>query len=77
MRCLAIPLLVPLMLAQLSCSDRARARTTGAPVQHWFGPSGDVRAGGIHTKHAIQLCWSSHREVIYDYGPTSQIPPQS
>ncbi|CAK9073623.1 unnamed protein product [Durusdinium trenchii] len=55
----------------------ARARTTGAPVQHWFGPSGDVRAGGIHTKHAIQLCWSSHREVIYDYGPTSQIPPQS
>ena len=24
----------------------ARARTTGAPVQHWFGPSGDVRAGG-------------------------------
>ncbi|CAK9065759.1 Delta-1-pyrroline-5-carboxylate dehydrogenase 12A1 [Durusdinium trenchii] len=34
----------------------ARARTTGAPVQHWFGPSGDVRAGGIHTKHAIQLC---------------------
>eukprot|EP00435_Cladocopium_sp_Y103_P029445 s1042_g7.t1 len=36
----------------------ARARTTGAPVQHWFGPS------GIHTKHAIQLCWSSHRERL-------------
>jgi len=47
----------------------ARARTTGAPVQHWFGPSGDPRAGGIHTKHAIQLCWSSHREVVFDYGP--------
>ncbi|CAE7872441.1 ALDH12A1 [Symbiodinium microadriaticum] len=56
----------------------ARARTTGAPVQHWFGPSGDVRAGGIHTKHAIQLCWSSHREVIYDVGPVpAEIPAQS
>ncbi|CAJ1359516.1 unnamed protein product [Effrenium voratum] len=54
-----------------------RARTTGAPVQHWFGPSGDVRAGGIHTKHAIQLCWSSHREVVYDYGPVTTIPEQS
>lgn len=55
----------------------ARARTTGAPVQHWFGPSGDVRAGGIHTKHAIQLCWSSHREVVYDFGPVTNIPQQS
>lgn len=45
------------------------ARTTAAPQQHWFGPSGDVRAGGIHTKEAIQLCWSGHREVIYDHGP--------
>lgn len=55
-----------------------RARTTGAPVQHWFGPSGDPRAGGIHTKHAIQLCWSSHREVIYDVGPVpAQVPAQS
>eukprot|EP00931_Biecheleriopsis_adriatica_P017333 TRINITY_DN12467_c0_g1_i2.p1 TRINITY_DN12467_c0_g1~~TRINITY_DN12467_c0_g1_i2.p1 ORF type:complete len:551 (-),score=109.82 TRINITY_DN12467_c0_g1_i2:86-1738(-) len=56
----------------------ARARTTGAPVQHWFGPSGDPRAGGIHTKHAIQLCWSSHREVIYDVGPVpADLPAQS
>jgi len=46
-----------------------RARTTGAPQQHWFGPSGDPRSGGIHTPEAIKLCWSSHREVIYDYGP--------
>jgi len=46
-----------------------RARTTGAPQQHWFGPSGDPRAGGIHTPEAIKLVWSSHREVIYDYGP--------
>mmetsp|Transcript_25491 Transcript_25491/g.73345 ORF Transcript_25491/g.73345 Transcript_25491/m.73345 type:complete len:549 (+) Transcript_25491:88-1734(+) len=46
-----------------------RARTTAAPQQHWFGPSGDPRAGGIHTPEAIKLCWSSHREVIYDFGP--------
>jgi len=49
-----------------------RARTTGAPQQHWFGPSGDPRSGGIHTPEAIKLCWSSHREIIYDYGP---VPP--
>ena len=48
------------------------ARTTAAPQQHWFGPSGDVRAGGIHTKEAIQLCWSSHREIIFDHGPTPE-----
>jgi len=47
----------------------ARAKTTAAPQQHWFGPSGDPRAGGIHTPEAIKLCWSSHREIIYDYGP--------
>jgi 1-pyrroline-5-carboxylate dehydrogenase len=43
-----------------------RARTTGAPQNHWFGPCGDPRAGGIGTKEAIQLIWSSHREVITD-----------
>ena len=48
-----------------------RARTTAAPQQHWFGPSGDPRAGGIHTAEAIKLCWSSHREIIHDYGPVS------
>jgi len=46
-----------------------RARTTAAPQQHWFGPSGDPRSGGIHTPEAIKMCWSSHREIIYDYGP--------
>jgi len=46
-----------------------RARTTAAPQQHWFGPSGDPRSGGIHTPEAIKLCWSSHREIVYDYGP--------
>ena len=49
-----------------------RARTTGAPQQHWFGPSGDPRAGGIHTPEAIRLCWSSHREVVYDHGPVQE-----
>lgn len=49
-----------------------RARTTAAPQQHWFGPSGDPRAGGIHTPEAIKLCWSSHREIIYDYGPVAE-----
>ena len=43
-----------------------RARTTGAPQQHWFGPAGDPRAGGIHTVEAIQQTWTCHREVITD-----------
>lgn len=46
-----------------------RARTTGAPQNHWFGPSGDPRGAGIGTKEAIQLVWSSHREIIEDFGP--------
>jgi len=46
-----------------------RARTTGAPQQHWFGPCGDPRAAGIHTPEAIKMVWSSHREIISDYGP--------
>jgi len=50
-------------------SAGVRARTTAAPQQHWFGPSGDPRSGGIHTPEAIKLCWSSHREIVYDYGP--------
>jgi 1-pyrroline-5-carboxylate dehydrogenase len=48
-----------------------RATTTAAPQQHWFGPSGDPRSAGIHTPEAIKLCWSSHREIIYDYGPVA------
>jgi 1-pyrroline-5-carboxylate dehydrogenase len=30
-----------------------RARTTGAPQNHWFGPAGDPRGAGIGTKEAI------------------------
>jgi len=45
-----------------------RARTTGAPQQHWFGPCGDPRGAGIHTPEAIKLVWSGHREIIQDNG---------
>lgn len=46
-----------------------RARTTGAPQNHWFGPAGDPRGAGIGTPEAIKLVWSCHREVIHDWGP--------
>ena len=46
-----------------------RARTTGAPQNHWFGPAGDPRGAGIGTPEAIRLVWSCHREVILDQGP--------
>ncbi|CAM6094240.1 unnamed protein product [Calypogeia fissa] len=48
-----------------------RARTTGAPQNHWFGPCGDPRGAGIGTPEAIKLVWSSHREIIHDIGPVS------
>jgi 1-pyrroline-5-carboxylate dehydrogenase len=43
-----------------------RARTTGAPQNHWFGPAGDPRGAGIGTPEAIKLVWSCHREIISD-----------
>ncbi|EGR31662.1 hypothetical protein IMG5_104840 [Ichthyophthirius multifiliis] len=43
-----------------------RARTTGAPQNHWFGPCGDPRGAGIGTKEAILHVWTTHREVIQD-----------
>jgi 1-pyrroline-5-carboxylate dehydrogenase len=46
-----------------------RARTTGAPQNHWFGPCGDPRAAGIGTPEAIRITWSAHREIIMDQGP--------
>ncbi|CDP14844.1 unnamed protein product [Coffea canephora] len=49
-----------------------RARTTGAPQNHWFGPAGDPRGAGIGTPEAIKLVWSCHREIIYDVGPIAQ-----
>eukprot|EP00735_Rhodelphis_limneticus_P003084 TRINITY_DN1431_c0_g1::TRINITY_DN1431_c0_g1_i1::g.27105::m.27105 TRINITY_DN1431_c0_g1::TRINITY_DN1431_c0_g1_i1::g.27105 ORF type:complete len:564 (+),score=141.07,sp/Q40255/ALDH_LINUS/66.15/0.0,Aldedh/PF00171.17/1.4e-42 TRINITY_DN1431_c0_g1_i1:42-1694(+) len=44
-----------------------RARTTGAPQNHWFGPAGDPRGAGIGTPEAIHVTWSCHREVIEDF----------
>ena len=46
-----------------------RARTTGAPQNHWFGPCGDPRAAGIGTPEAVIHTWSGHREIIMDQGP--------
>ncbi|XP_009386617.2 probable aldehyde dehydrogenase isoform X1 [Musa acuminata AAA Group] len=57
-----------------------RARTTGAPQNHWFGPAGDPRGAGIGTPEAIKLVWSCHREIIHDIGPLPQnweVPPPS
>ena len=46
-----------------------RARTTGAPQNHWFGPCGDPRGAGIGTPQAIINTWSSPRCIIRDVGP--------
>ncbi|CEM06404.1 unnamed protein product [Vitrella brassicaformis CCMP3155] len=46
-----------------------RARTTGAPQNHWFGPAGDPMAAGIGTPEAILQTWTCHREVVFDHGP--------
>ena len=45
----------------------SNARTTGAPQNHYFGPSGDPRGAGIGTPEAIKNVWSCHREIILDY----------
>lgn len=57
-----------------------RARTTGAPQNHWFGPTGDPRGAGIGTKEAILTVWTTHREIVRDYGPVDpnwKLPPPS
>eukprot|EP00980_Cylindrotheca_fusiformis_P023867 scaffold11076_cov122-Cylindrotheca_fusiformis.AAC.11 len=55
-----------------------RARTTGAPQNHWFGPAGDPRGCGIGTPEAIQLVWSCHREIINDsFVPTDWKQPKA
>lgn len=57
-----------------------KARTTGAPQNHWFGPCGDPRGAGIGTPYAITYCWSHHREIVTDIGPIGDdwvTPPPS
>ncbi|MDO8408286.1 MAG: hypothetical protein Q7S95_03585 [bacterium] len=46
-----------------------KARTTGAPQNHWFGPCGDPRGAGIGTPDAIRQTWSATRCIIRDVGP--------
>ncbi len=48
-----------------------RARTTGAPQWHSFGPAGDPRGASIGTYDAIRSVWSCHREIVQDFGPVS------
>lgn len=47
-------------------SSGLRARTTGAPQNHWFGPCGDPRGAGIGSPEAILSVWTTHREIIHD-----------
>lgn len=46
-----------------------RARTTGAPQNHWFGPAGTPLAAGIGSPEAILSTWTCHREIVFDEGP--------
>ena len=43
-----------------------KARTTGAPQNHFFGPSGDPRAAGIGSVESIINTWSCHRTIVRD-----------
>jgi 1-pyrroline-5-carboxylate dehydrogenase len=43
-----------------------RARTTGAPQWHFFGPCGHPAAGAIGTIEAIRNIWSLNRTIIKD-----------
>jgi len=43
-----------------------RARTTGAPQWHFFGPCGHPAAGAIGTVEAIRNIWSLNRTIIKD-----------
>jgi len=55
-----------------------RARTTGAPQNHWFGPAGDPRGAGIGSPEAIKMVWSCHREIIHDTTvPKDWVMPQA
>lgn len=43
-----------------------RARTTGAPQWHFFGPCGHPAGAGIGTIEAIRNVWSQNRTIIRD-----------
>ncbi|KAL8427148.1 hypothetical protein Efla_007714 [Eimeria flavescens] len=57
-----------------------RARTTGAPQNHFFGPGGDPRGASIGTPQAVRDTWTFHREIVLDQGPIPDhwsLPPPS
>ena len=61
-------------------SSGIRGRTTGAPQNHWFGPAGDPRGAGIGSIEALLTVWTTHREIVRDYGPIAEnwkTPPPS
>ncbi len=43
-----------------------KARTTGAPQNHFFGPCGHPAGAGIGTPEAIKNVWSQNRTIIFD-----------
>ena len=49
-----------------------KAKTTGAPANHYFGPGGDPRSAGIGTPESIRNVWTHHREIITDHGPVDK-----
>ncbi len=49
-----------------------RARTTGAPQWHFFGPCGHPAAAGIGTIEAIRNTWSLNRTIIKDTNALSR-----
>jgi len=49
-----------------------RARTTGAPTNHWFGPAGDPRGAGIGSPEAVLSVWTCHREIVRDQLPVDE-----
>lgn len=49
-----------------------KARTTGAPANHAFGPSNDPLSGSLGTPFAAVATWTCHREIIRDFGAPNE-----
>lgn len=47
-----------------------KARTTGAPQWHFFGPTGHPASAGIGTPEAIIDVWSKQRTIVFDTNST-------
>lgn len=70
------PVFVNLILGQSvnGITYVGKGRTTGAPPNHFFGPSNDPRASGVGTPKCIVDTWTCHREIVIDYGGLSEAP---